>query len=519
MEVNRRGFMALSALSALALAGCAPGSPAPSPTVAPPASPTPRPPGPPDWEALARTLGDRLLRPGEAAYARAVPTEIPVYDGAAPPAIVRARDAGDVAAAVSFAAASGLRVAARAGGHNYAGWSSGGGGDTGLPEELVVSVAGLDTVEVDPGTHLARIGAGASLAAVYSAVAAAGRAIGGGSCGTVGIAGLALGGGVGVLARAFGLTSDQVVSVEIVTADGETRTVDASRDPDIFWACRGGGGGLLGVVTALSLETRPAPPVTMFFLSWPAGSASRVIAAWQDWAPAAPPEIWSTLKLLAGSDHPGGASLSVSGTSTGDPGALAGELARLTAGLPAPLVRRVNTRDYLDAMMRYAGCAGADAAACVSGPGGMIARTSFAATSGIAARALTAPEIEAVIEAVTAAAGTPGVTEGGLSFDALGGAVAEVASDASAFGHRGALYSAQYTANFADGADPAPFRAAVRAMRAATTPAWGPGAYVNYPDGELEDPAAAYFGANAPRLARIRARVDPGGVFPAWQLG
>lgn len=515
MELERRHFLLLGAL---ALTGCVTATD-PGPTPGTSASPGPTPAGPPDWDALARTLGDRLLRPGDPEYPAAVPTEIPVYDGAAPPGIVRARDSADIAAAVSFAAASGLRIAARSGGHNYAGWSSGGGGTTGLPGELVVSLAALNTVDVDAASGIARIGAGAPLALVYERLAASGRAIGGGSCGTVGIGGLALGGGVGVLAREFGLTSDQVAAVEIVTADGKIRTVDAENDADIFWACRGGGGGLLGVVTAFMMRTRPAPRVTMFFLSFPAQAAPAVIAAWQDWAPAADPSIWSTLKYLVGTDHPRGASLSVSGTSTGDPAALRAALAGFTAGLPAALDHQVVQREYLDAMMRYAGCAGADAAACVSGPGGLIRRVSFVATSGIATRALTGPEIAALIAAAEAAGATAGLSEGGFSLDALGGAVNAPAGDPGAFGHRGALYSAQYTANFADGSDPAPYRAAVRSLRAVSTPAWGPGAYVNYPDPGLENPAVAYFGENAPRLARIRRAQDPGGVFPAWQLG
>ncbi|MFZ4840932.1 FAD-binding oxidoreductase [Mycetocola saprophilus] len=520
MELERRHFLILGAL---ALAGCAPVKnlgPSGSPSILPSPSPSPSvSAGPPDWDALAQSLGDRLLRPGSDAYRAAVPTEIPVYDGAAPPAIVRARDASDVATAVSFAAASGLRIATRSGGHNYAGWSSGGGGNTGLPEELVINVHGLNSVEVDPGTGVARIGAGAPLALVYEKLAAAGRAIGGGSCGSVGIGGLALGGGVGVLARAFGLTSDQVAAIEIVTPDGKTRTVDANTDPDIFWACRGGGGGLLGVVTAFHLNTKPAPEVTMYFLSWDARNAPAVIAAWQEWAPQADPQLWSTLKLLTGSTHPGGASLSVSGTWIGPNGGHTAALAGLLSRVPAPGRNQATRHGYLDAMMRYAGCAGSTAAQCVSGPGGKLTRTSFAATSGIATRALTAAEITALIQATEAVGKVAGVTEGGFSFDALGGQANALGADATAFGHRGALFSAQYTANFADGANADPYRQAVRTLRAVTTPAWGPGAYVNYPDAGIENPASAYFGDNAARLKKIRAAVDPRGVFPAWQLG
>lgn len=170
-----------------------------------------------------------------------------------------------------------LRI--RNGGHCYGGWSSGPG--------LVVNLAKLNTVRVNAGGTTATIGAGALLADVYSQLGAKGVSIGGGSCATVGVTGLTLGGGVGVLARTYGLTCDQLKSVQVVTADGRVRTVSADTDADLFWALRGGGGSF-AAVTELTFAVRPAPPVQTFFLQWGLSSAAAVLAAWQEWMPKAP---------------------------------------------------------------------------------------------------------------------------------------------------------------------------------------------------------------------------------------
>ena len=96
----------------------------------------------------------------------------------------------------------------------------------------------------------------------------------GGSCPTVGIAGLTLGGGVGVVSRAYGLTSDNVQSLQVVTADGQVRTCNSSTNADLFWACRGGGGGNFGVATSFTFTTHPAGEIILFFLSWPWSQAA-----------------------------------------------------------------------------------------------------------------------------------------------------------------------------------------------------------------------------------------------------
>src|SRR5690606_9756418 len=148
----------------------------------------------------------------------------------------------DVRECIDFARLSKTPIHMRSGGHSYAGWSTGPG--------LVIDVSRMNQVRVDAGSTIATIGAGAKLIDVYDGLAAQGRTLPGGSCPTVGIAGLTLGGGISMLGRAYGMTCDNLLEAEIVTANGKILTCDAKRHPDLFWACRGGGGGNFGIATS-----------------------------------------------------------------------------------------------------------------------------------------------------------------------------------------------------------------------------------------------------------------------------
>ncbi|MHC5797772.1 FAD-binding oxidoreductase [Lacisediminihabitans sp. FW035] len=501
--VSRRHLLALAGVGLVA-AGCAPIPPKPTPSATTA--------GPPDWAALAGSVGGTLSRPGDATYDTVRLTENPRWDAARPLAVLSAETASDVAVAFAFAAKFRIPLALRSGGHSYPGYSAGGAPGTGVKPSLVIDTRRMSQVELAPDNTV-RIGAGASLAAVYDAIGSKGRAIAGGSCATVGIAGLTLGGGVGVLVRAYGLTCDSLVGVEIVTADGTVHSASETTDRDLLWASRGGGGGHLGVVTALTFATRPAPEVTMFSLSWQFADAAAVIQAWQGWAPTADAKLWSTLKLLNGARYSTEPGVFVSGTWLGDPAALTTELQPFLAATGTPKSRSSSTHEYREAMMLYAGCGTSPAAACTTGAGGVLKREPFAATSHVATVVLDATGIQTLLDTVKTAKAVPGMIEGGISMDALGGAVQAVASDATAFPHRDALMTVQYTATFTNGADPDPLARWVRGFRAALVPQWGDAAYVNYADADIADPGASYFGANAPRLQKIARRYDPRGLF------
>ena len=143
----------------------------------------------------------------------------------------------------------------------------------------------------------ATVGPGAQLIDVQRALTRRGLTVPSGSCPSVGIGGLALGGGHGLAGRRFGLTSDNLLAARVVTADGRVRHVDADTNEDLFWACRGGGGGNFGIVTALTLRTHRAPGAAWFSVSWPWSQAEEALAAWQRFAPEAPPALTSIFSL------------------------------------------------------------------------------------------------------------------------------------------------------------------------------------------------------------------------------
>jgi FAD/FMN-containing dehydrogenase len=454
------------------------------------------------WNQLGRAVQGTLTLPSDAAYDQVRLTQNPRYDGQKPLAVLSAASARDVATAITFAQDHTVPIAIRSGGHSYPGWSGGGS-----PRALVIDVRPMHRVQLAGTT--ATIGAGAALAHVYDVVSAKGRAIAAGSCPTVGIAGLALGGGVGVLTRAYGLTCDFVKQLEVVTADGKVRTVGRHDDPDLFWALRGGGGGHLGVVTSFTLRTAAPPTLQTAFLQWPASAATQVVSAWQAWAPTADARLWSTVKVLGGQKHASGPVVLVSATWTGPASAFAGQLAGLLAHVPAPSVDSRATRSYREAMFSYAGCSTIPASQCTTGPGGALTRESLAATSHVAYDPLSGAGIGTLLDQV---AGAGGLKEAGISIDALGGRVRDTDPDATAFVHRHALATVQYTATFPPGTG-SQADGFVRGFRAAMVPYWGNHAYVNYADAKLTSYRQAYFGANAARLAQVRATYDPHHFF------
>ncbi|MFZ7089325.1 FAD-binding oxidoreductase [Curtobacterium sp. RRHDQ10] len=459
--------------------------------------------GPASWSALAAATRGALLRPAASGWDAARVLRNPRFDDADPRGILQVADTDDVVAGLAFARNTDTPVALRSGGHSYTGWSAGGAPGTGVPRSLVISTAALDTVTLGADGSTVTIGPGAHLLDVYERLAAAGRAIGAGSCATVGIGGLTLGGGVGVLVRSFGLTCDQLTGVTLVTADGTVHEASAQQDADLFWACRGGGGGSVGVVTSMTFRTQAAPDVLVFALTFPWSAAADVVAAWQRWAPTADAHLWSSLKLLAGSQHGSGPVVVVSGTWTGTKSGADASVDGFIADVGTQPSSHVATESsYADAMRAEAGTG---------------ARVSESATSSIGTQRLTASQIGTLLAQVERAGAVDGLVEGGVSLDALGGAVGQVGASDSAFPWRSALWTAQYTATFADGADPSPFDASVRGFRAAMRPAWGDAAYANYCDAAITDPSA-YFGDNTARLRRIVRAVDPDGRFaqPHW---
>ncbi|HEX3793391.1 MAG TPA: FAD-binding oxidoreductase [Acidimicrobiales bacterium] len=511
--MDRRGFLKTGsvALGGAALAGCATShgsaGPTTSSTTSSPSSPssTGTTSGPPPWSTLAGTLSGSLVLPGDGTYA-AQSLLFNELLTSQPAAIALCATPTDVQRCVGFARAHGVPLAARSGGHSYAGYSSGPG--------LMVDVSALNRITLGGGQQ-AVVGAGTRLIDLYSTLGAANVLLPGGSCPTVGIAGLALGGGIGVFGRAYGLTCDNIASLDVVTADGSLRTCSPHSHADLYWASRGGGGGNFGIVTSFTFTTHPMPDVNLFTLEWNWSEAGAVLDAWLTFIPAAPPPLWANCQL-ASNGTGSGVNVKVTGVFAGSTAACASALTPLLSAVgAAPTYRFVGPEDYMRAMLIEAGCENLTVPQChlpAQNPAGTRTRTAFVAKSTYVNAPLPAAGTAAVISAVEAlevpAAG------GGVVFDGYGGTISTLGSGDTAFVHRDAIACAQYSVNFnsAAGADLGGARDWLAHTQSTFAP-YAEGSYQNYIDPTLTDWAQAYYGANLPRLRQVKAVYDPDDTF------
>jgi len=441
----------------------------------------------PRLRELARSVRGPVLTPSSVAYARARLPFNKRYDGVRPLAVAQPVNARDVQQVVLWARKHRVRLAARSGGHSYAGYST----TTGV----LVDLSRLNAIRLSG--WIATVGAGARMIDIYQALGRRGVTIPGGSCPTVGLGGLALGGGVGLASRRFGTTSDNVVSLGVVTADGRFRTCTPKQNADLFWACRGGGGGNFGIVTGFRLRARRISNVSWYAASWPWSQAEEVVRAWQAFAPHAPDALFSLCSLGKGT-RPGIQSF---GQFFGSEAQLRALLRPLTSVSGASL--STGTSSYFDAQLRWAGCLGESPAACR-----VPRRSAFAAKSDYANVPLRADGIATIVRWIDRVSG---FRSGSLLLDAYGGAINRVKPDTTAFVHRDALFSMQYLVYWADASAPA--LDWIRGFYAAMRPHVSGFAYQNYIDPELTTWKHAYYGANYARLAHVKRRYDPDFFF------
>jgi FAD/FMN-containing dehydrogenase len=456
---------------------------------------------------LASALDGRLVLPSSARYK----TSRLVYDlryaSDRPLAIAYCSSPVDVARCLEFATAHHIAPIPRSGGHSYGGYSTGSG--------LIIDVSAMNRTNFSPGSAL--VGAGTSLADLYGACAKAGALIPGGSCPTVGISGLALGGGVGVLSRKFGLTCDNVREIEIVTADGKLLRCNEESHADLFWACRGGGGRNFGVVTTFGFTTHRIPQLSIFTVDWPWARAPEVLREWQRWMAGAPDELWSNCQLLSAGSA--GRKIRSTGVFVGTVTALEGHLNAFVAASGPPTSRFIGSDSYLKTMLIEAGCDGLSLAACrLAAPGGpgTLQRAMFNAKSAYGAKVMTSAGAEAAVNVVDRAAESAPDAGAALIFDAYGGAINTVHRDATAFVHRDALFGVQMTLEFGPDANPATIDAHsgwLEQAASAIAPSCNGEAYQNYIDPTLKGWQKAYYGTNLTRLSTVKHRYDPDDVF------
>ena len=442
---------------------------------------------PADLTTFAACLRGTLVRPGDAAYEQ----DSQVWNSArqgAPRAIVRAADAGDVATAIEFARSNGLEIAVRSGGHSLAGHSSGDG-------VLVIDLRDLRGLHIDPRQQLAWAGAGLTAGEYTAAAAAHGLATPFGDTGSVGIAGLTLGGGIGWLARKHGLAVDALVEVEAVTADGDVVTASESEHPDLFWALRGGGGNF-GIVTRFTYRLSPVSQILGGALFLP--PTRDVLSSLVPIAASAPEELTTIAAIMpipavpfVPPEHHGRIGLVLMFVHAGDP----------EAGQAAIAPFRALATPYAEAAMPmpYPGIYAFTAEAGTRHP---------STTRSLFMDGLDDDSIDAIVGALEhAPAGTM------VQLRVLGGAMGRVPADATAFAHRDASVLVALINAYVDPESIESTTDWNRSLFAALEPK-ATGVYANFLEDEgdarirLAYPAATY-----DRLAAVKRRYDPSNAF------
>jgi FAD/FMN-containing dehydrogenase len=437
-------------------------------------------------EKLRTDVRGRVIGPDDPGYDEA---RTPFYGGIdrRPAVIVRVANEADVARVIALARETGLELAVRSGGHSIPGHSVSEGG-------IVLDLADMRAIDVDAESTTAWSEAGVTAVEFANAVHEHGLALGFGDTGSVGIGGITLGGGVGYLARKYGLTIDDLLSADVVTADGEVRRVEADSEPDLFWAIRGGGGNF-GVATRFRYRLHELPTVVGGMLLLPA--TPETIAGFVAAAEAAPEEFSAIANVTKAPPMPflpeeahGKLVIMALVCFAGDAEegervmapfrALGRPLADMVGPIPYPEIYPPEEEGYHPTAT---------------------AHNMFLETVGL-------PEAETILEHVERSTAMMGVAQ----LRVLGGAVARVPNDATAYAHRDRAIMVNLAALYAEAGEAEThlpwLRGFVDALRRDDA------AYVNFLADEGPDRVrGAYPGATWDRLREIKARYDPKNLF------
>jgi FAD/FMN-containing dehydrogenase len=430
---------------------------------------------------LRRDFGGDIIEPGAAQYAS---VSNAVLVAGSPAYVLRPKDVTDVRAAVRFAAGTGLPLAVRGGGHAFAGFGTNDGG-------VVVDLSNLATVEVvDAHHHHVRIGGGATWGQVAAALAPHALAISSGDTKSVGVGGLTLSGGIGWKVRKYGLAMDNLVEAEVVTAAGDVVRASAGEHPELFWALQGGGGNF-GIVTAFEFEAHPTTDVFHGRITFPAAEVPGVLRGWAEHLRTAPEELTSIASFANPFAGGPGAPIEIHVVFDGDDAALAARAIDPIRALGTVIDDDVALVPYADTLVDG-----------VTPPPGiqLVTRSGFADEPAV-------PEVLRILAEVGASPRPPFI-----AVRSVGGAVARIPADATAYAHRRAELMFATTV-----AGPAPV---VDAARPALDGIWRrlaphvSGAYANFlATATAQDVAAIYPAPTYQRLAAIKRRYDPANLF------
>ncbi len=437
---------------------------------------------------LRDAVKGRVITPGDADYDAARTVMMGGID-ARPAAIVRVADAGDVATVIGFARDTGLELAVRSGGHSSAAHSTTEGG-------IVIDLRELQSLDIDPEARTAWAGAGLTAGEYTTATAEHGLATGFGDTGTVGLGGITTGGGVGYFGRKHGLTINSLLAAEIVTADGEVRYVDAETEPDLFWAIRGGGGNF-GVVTRFKFQLHPATELVggMLFLPATPETVEGFIAA----AEAAPEELSTIANVMPAPPMPF--------LSEGDVGKLT---------IMGMMVWTGDVEEGQRAFEPFRKLADplADMIKPMASMGEMYGPEDDSYHPLAVARTMHIDHVDReVATTIIERLEQSDAPLRAAQLRVLGGAIARVPADATAYAHRSSKIMVNLAA-FYESAEDKPVKQRWVDDFAAAIDQGDPALYVNFVGDEGEAAVrAAYPGATWDRLAAIKRRYDPENLF------
>lgn len=438
---------------------------------------------------LRKDFKDRVIAPGDSDYDKA---RTVFYGGVDrhPAVIIKVADANDVSRVVNLARESGLELAVRSGGHSLVGHSVTEGG-------IVLDLSNMKGLEIDAASRTAWAETGLTAGEFTTAAAAHGLAVGFGDTASVGIGGITLGGGVGYLVRKYGLTIDNLLAAEVVTADGQIRHVDEQTHPDLFWAIRGGGGNF-GVATRFKFKLHEVPQVVGGMLILPA--TPETIAGFIAASEAAPEELSGIGNVMSAPPMPflppeahGKLVIMAFLVYAGNAEAGQRALAPFRA-LATPLADMLKPMSYPEI---YPPEEGGDAYHPLA-----IARTMFVDKIDL-------DVAKTILEHLQASTAMMKVAQ----LRVLGGAMARVPVDTTAFAHRNSKIMVNLAALYQNPEEKTTHAAWVAEFAEAIKQS-DEGAYVNFLGDEDEAGIhAAYPGPTWDRLAEVKARYDPTNLF------
>jgi FAD/FMN-containing dehydrogenase len=415
--------------------------------------------------------------------------------GARPALIARPSTAADVIALVEFAREGGWHPSVRCGGHNTAGSAQADG-------DIVIDLSLMRGVHIDPYRRVGRVGGGATWWDFDRNSQLSGLACVGGAIAHTGVAGLALGGGHGKLTRKYGMTSDNLVAAEVVTADGTLHVVDEEHEPDLLWALRGGSGNF-GVVTALEFKLHPVRDVWLDMAWWPADHAAEVLRHWRDWSKGQPPELATSSIVVHAPENRGFPAGVVGRTFVVVTNLWHGPVSegpRVTRpirefGHPEIAISRETTYDVVQTMND--GIANADYGFRNFTKTGYLPEFTDAAIDTYAEWAPRQPGPYGLVELI-----------------AVDGPMNRVPLDASPLGARSARFNHIICNGWRDPADDEAQIAWATDFHTAMSSHYTAGVYVNYLDrGEPVEVIASAYGANWQKMRELKRRYDPDNLF------